>query len=225
MSLPSALTAILRTQSYSGLDAINRELCDNRIKRNGGKERYVQRLRRSLKNSLENNDITWKDILEVLQADDEARTRTRIRDCLESITFSKTTSQKEGEEAIEHYVTAEVFQALQWKFQDDGIEVYDEKWQNKSIGRPDITVLDGDDKYVVEVKTSSLGAMRKLKEQVKRYKEIDGFRWLIVLYVTTKPRMALEKNSKRKNMVAGLKGHYKRLTVVDKGPDSFYPTK
>lgn len=225
MSSPSALTAILRTQSYSGLDAINRELCDNRIKRDGGKEKYVQRLRRSLKNSLDNGDIQWEDLLEVLRADNKARTRTRIRDCLEDVTFSKTTSQKEGKEAIEHYVTAEAFQALQWKFKDDDIEVFDEKWQNKSVGRPDITVLDGEDKYVIEVKTSSLGAMSKLKEQVKKYKEVDGFRWLIVLYVTTNPRMTLERNSKRKNMIAGLKGHHKRLTVVDKGPDSFYPTK
>lgn len=100
MSSPSALTAILRTQTYSGLDAINRGLCDTRIKREGGKEKYVQRLRSSLKNSLDKGDITWDDILDVLQADDEARTKTRIRDCLECMVFSKTTSQKEGKEAV-----------------------------------------------------------------------------------------------------------------------------
>jgi len=225
MARPNALTAILRTQPYSGLDAVNRELCDNRIKRSGGKEKYVHRLRRSLNNSLENGDLTWERILDTLQADNEARTRTRIKDRLESMTFSKTTSQKEGEPVIEHYATAEAYQALKWKFQNEAIEVYDEKWQKKSVGRPDITILDGEDKYVVEVKTSSLNAMNKLKEQVKKYKNMDGFRWFIVLYVTANSRMTLEKNPKRRNIIAGLKGHHDNLTVVDKGPESFYPAK
>lgn len=225
MPSPSTLTAVLRTQSYPGLDAINRELCGNRIKREGGKDKYIQRLRRSLRNSLDSGDINWADILDVLQSDNEARTRTRIKDRLENITFSKTTRHKEGNKPVEYYVTAETFQALQWKFKDEDIEVCDEKWQSKSVGRPDITIRDGEDRYVLEVKTSSLNSLEKLKEQVNKYKEIDGFQWLFVLYVTTSSRMTLDSNTKRNNMMAGLKGYHDKFTVIEKGPDSFSPTK
>ena len=222
MSSPSALTAILRTQSYPGLNAINRELCDNRITREGGKDKYVQRLRRSLKNSLDNEDITWADILEVLSSDNAARTHTRIKNCLDDIVFSKTTSYKDGRSVFEHYATAEVFQALHWKFRGEDIEVRDEEWKNKDIGRPDLTVIDGDDKYVIEVKTPSLNSMEKLKEQVRKYRDLEGTRRVIVLYVTDNPRMTLDSNTRRKRMIGGLKGHYDDLTIIEKGPDSFY---
>lgn len=221
MSSIGALTGILRTQTTAELDCINRELCDNRVTNPGLKEDYIKRLRRSLKNSLEKDKMSWGEFVAVLHMDNEAHTSTKIRHQIEDMELSKTARYKKGGEALEHYVTAEVFQALHWKFEGEGVTVQDEEYHNKSVNRPDITVVDGPNTYIIEIKTSSLGAMDTLKDQVKKYRGVDGFQRLFVVYVTHKNWMTLDQNDKRKRMIGGLKGHYDRFEVIEKTPSDF----
>lgn len=221
MSSPGALTGILRSQTRPDLDSINRELCDGRIKKSGGKEAYIQRLRRSLKNSIETGTITWDEFVEELQAGNEAYTKTKIRHQIEEMVFSKTASYKDGTEALEHYITAEVFQALRLRFEGTNVTVQDEKYHNKDVNRPDITVVDEADQYIVEIKTSSKKALDTLSDQMRKYQRADGFRWLFIVYVTTKPRMTLEQNTKRKRMFDGFSGHYDNFKLIEKSPDDF----
>lgn len=217
MGRASPLKQILRTQRREGLDAIRRELAP-RVSSDGSREDYIERLRRSLQNSIDKGKVDYGDLLDVIQADNAKYVSTRIKRRMKDTIFSKTSNHWNNGRLSEQVLTAELYQALRYKFKKDDIQVFDER----SIGgnnRPDLLIEDHRNRnHLIEIKTPD--SLNTLLNQLNSYTNSISYHSVYVCYVTETKSKMRENNNKINGTLASATRHYD-ATIVEKGPDHF----
>jgi hypothetical protein len=142
---------------------------------------FVRRLRRSLKRSIDSNELSFADLVSFIVTDAEARDRrnntTIIKKTLQNLSFSRHLMHKDASNVRERWICGETFQALRIAFENRPHATVE---LEKKFGRcsADICVTVGKPgsesvyHYPIEVKRASqTGNVKQLPGQLDKYRK------------------------------------------------------
>lgn len=194
MPRAGALKQILRSLTVAELRSVRRAHCPRVTEYDGDKSAFVERLRRSLRRSIDEGECSYEDLVETvreeLRDDGPQRATTRIRHVLEGIEISANAGEKDKRSVREDWICSELFQGLRYRLADRPYEIE----QEASFGRSRVDLLVShareDRRYAVEVKLAgSYGSRERLLSQLRRYrKKVPDLRRTFVLMVAERER-------------------------------------
>lgn len=188
------LKQILRSLTVDDLRALRAEHCPRVSEYDGDKAAFVDRLRGSLKRSIDDGEFDYEDLTAFLRERFESngpeRATTRIRHALEGVQISPCAGHDDGTAVRERWICSEAYQALRYRFDDRPYEVR----QEVSFGRHSVDLLVShtreDRNYLIEAKLAgSYSSRERLLSQLRRYREkVPHLRRSFVLLVAERER-------------------------------------
>lgn len=218
------LKQILRGLTVSELRAVRRAHCPRVTEYDGDKSAFVERLRRSLKRSMDERECSYEELIETIreELDDDGpeRVTTRIRHTLNGMEISANAGHDSSRSVREQWICSELFQALQYQLADQPYEVE----QEAKFGRSSVDLLVShireDRQYVVEIKLAgSYGSRERLLSQLRKYrKKVPNLRRTFVFMVSEHER-DLPANKESVEHVIEEAENEPRTEVVVKPPE------
>ncbi|APX00231.1 hypothetical protein CHINAEXTREME_20700 (plasmid) [Halobiforma lacisalsi AJ5] len=188
------LKQILRTLTVAELRSLRRTHCPQVTEYDGNKTAFVDRLRNSLKRSIDDGELTYEDLVEFLRDEFESngpeRATTCIRHTLEDLTISPCAGYRDGRAVRERWISSECYQALQYELADLPYEIT----QEATFGRSSIDLLvshaHDDRNYLTEVKLAgNYNSRERLLSQLRKYrKKVPYLRRSFVFMVAERER-------------------------------------
>ncbi|TYT61725.1 hypothetical protein [Natrialba swarupiae] len=188
------LKQILRTLTVAELRSLRRTHCPQVTEYDGNKTAFVDRLRNSLKRSIDEGDLTYEDLVEFLRNEFESnspeRATTCIRHTLEDLTISPCAGYRDGRAVRERWISSECYQELQYELADLPYEIT----QEATFARNSIDLLvshaHDDRNYLIEVKLAgNYNSRERLLSQLRKYrKKVPYLRRSFVLMVAQQER-------------------------------------
>lgn len=223
MPRAGALKQILRSLTVSELQAVRRTHCPRVTEYDGDKSAFVERLRRSLKRSMDEGEYSYEDLVETIreELDDDGpeRVTTRIRHSLAGIEISANAGHESSRSVRERWICSELFQSLHYQLEDQPYEVE----QEANFGRSSVDLLVShvreDRQYAIEVKLAgSYSSRERLLSQLRKYrKKIPNLRRTFVFMVAERERDLPENKESVKHVIEEAENE-PRTEVVVKPP-------
>lgn len=228
MPRAGALKQILRSLTVAELRAVRREHCPRVTGYDGDKSAFVERLRRSLRRSMDERDCSYEDLVETIRAevadDGPERVTTHIRHVLNGVEISANAGRKKSSSVREGWICSEVFQGLRHRLADRPYEIE----QEATFGRSSVDLLVShereDRRYVVEVKLAgSYGSRERLLSQLRKYrKKVPDLRRTFVLVVAERERDLPENKESVAHVVTEAENEPRTEVVVKPPSDLRY---
>lgn len=202
------LKQILRGLTLEELRAVRQEFCPRLSgynEREGGKEEFVDALRRSLDRSMEKGEVNYEVLMRFIRKEldsDGRRVTTHIKDVLETVVFSSNLGSDAGSRVREDWMCGEIFQALRMKLVDKEYTV--KVSQNFGGTEVDILIIHPERRsYAIEVKRlENLSNAEKALSQVRRYKRnVPNLRQTYVALVAESERRLPQNNDKVNHLI------------------------
>lgn len=188
------LTQILRTLTVSELRSLRRTHAPRVREYNGNKGEFIQRLRNSLKRSIDEGELTYADLMEFMREEFEQngpqRATTRIRQTLNDLVISPNAGRADTTSVREGWICSEAYQVLRYTFEDLPYRIE----QERGFGRNSVDLLVTHEReqrnYVIEAKLAgSYSSRERLLSQLRRYrKKVPHLRRTYVLMVAETER-------------------------------------
>lgn len=201
------LKQILRGLTVAELRSLRRTHCPRVTEYEGDKDAFVDRLRNSLKRSIDEGDLTYEDIVAFLrdefESDGPKRTTTRIRHTLEDLRISPCAGYKDSKAVRERWICSELYQALRYELADRPYDVR----QEVSFGRSSVDLLVSHERedrtYLIEAKLAgSYGSRERLLSQLRKYrKRVPHLHRSFVLVVAERERDLPENKDSVRHVV------------------------
>lgn len=199
MQKAGPLKQILRALTVDDLQAVRRKFCPRvrKYREQEGKADLIDSLRRSLKRSMEDDALSYNElmgyIIEVVLEEKPKRVTTRIRHVLHNIQISENAGWKSTSGVRERWICSEIFQGLQYQLQDTNYTVDTEKYvgEKDSYAYADLFVSHASEKrnYIIEVKLAGSKSRRELLTQLMKYnKYAQHVKRIFVLLVVEEER-------------------------------------
>jgi len=214
---------MLRSLTVAELRSVRRQHCPRVTKYDGDKSAFVERIRRSLKRSMDDGECSYEDLLATirneLNDDGPKRVTTHIRHVLDGVEISSNAGHENSSSVREKWICSEVFQGLRYRLVDHPYAVE----QEATFGRSSVDLLVSHDRedrqYVVEVKLAgSYSSRERLLSQLRKYrKKVPDLQRTFVLMVAEKSRDLPENKESVDHVVEEAKNE-PRTEVVVKPP-------
>lgn len=218
------LKQLLRALSVAELRAIRREFCPQVTQYNGDKDAFINRVRNSLKRSIDKGDVSYQEVMEVVRTEiSEQGPKTisgRIKQILDEIEISSNAGHENKSSVREEWICSEIFQGLRYQLQTKPVAIE----QEASFGTNRVDLLISHTKkkqnFIIELKLAGNYAGRKrLLTQLRRYrKNVPYLQWAFVVLIVEK-RRDLPTNKKSINHVVEELSNEPKTKVVIKPPD------
>ena len=214
------LKQILRTLNTRQLSQVRNEFCPQVSKYSGNKTEFVNRIRESLKRSMESNETSYEELMSFTKSllESDTRTvRTQISHTLKEMEF--TGNGAETTKGInERFLAAEVFQALYHTIDNRSYSILREDYRNGSP--PDMIIENSSRTYLIEFKrAANKSGMQGLPAQIRRYKSnTENLRKVFVLIIVEKENDLPEANSKIGEAVKMLE-EMNKTEIITKEPE------
>lgn len=222
------LTQILRSLTVAELRSLRREFCPRVSEYDGDKAEFVEGLRRSLKRSIDQGEVTYEDLMEFvraeLSADGPAYASTRIRKAMEGIEISPNAGSDDATAVRERWIASELFQVLRHRFDDQPYAIE----QEATFGRSSVDLLVSHEtekrNYLVEVKLAgSYSSRERLLSQLRKYrKKVPYLRRSYVLMVAERDRDLPENKESVAHVVEEAENEPDTEVVVKPPSDLLY---
>ncbi len=193
MPRAGALKQILRSLTVAELRTVRREHCPRVTEYDGDKAAFVERIRRSLKRSMDERACSYEALVETIRTeldDGPQRVTARIRHVLNEVEISPNAGHKKSSSVREGWICSEVFQGLRYRLADRPYDIE----QEAKFGRSRVDLLVSherhDRQYVIEVKLAgSYSSRERLLTQLRKYrKKVPDLRRTFVLVVAERDR-------------------------------------
>lgn len=228
MPRAGALKQILRSLTVAELRSVRREHCPRVTEYDGDKSAFVERIRRSLKRSMDEGECSYEDLVatirEELDDDGPERVTTRIRHVLNEVEISANAGHEDKRSVREDWLCSEVFQGLRYRLADQPYEIEQEARFGRS--RVDLLVshIREDRRYAVEVKLAgNYNSRERLLSQLRKYrKRVPDLRRTFVLMVAERERDLPENKESVAHVVTEAEDEPKTEVVVKPPTDLRY---
>lgn len=225
------LKQILRSLSVNELKPIQRKFCP-RVKpysEQNGKKEFVDSLRNSLHRSIEQNEVSYEELMSFirkeLSSNEPKHITTKIRNVLQEIEISKNAGYKPTTSVRERWIASELFQALRYELKQTPYKIELEK----SYGRyltADIVISHQSKKrnYAIEVKLAGKSGSRdRLPMQIGKYKKyISHLKRIFVFLVAQKENHLPENHDTVSHVITQLNNKRKTEVIVKHPRDLRY---
>ncbi|WP_135824627.1 hypothetical protein [Halorussus ruber] len=228
MPRAGALKQILRSLTVAELRSVRREYCPRVTEYDGDKSAFVERIRRSLKRSMDDGECSYGDLVETirdeLSSDGPERVTTRIRHVLNEVEISSNAGRESSRSVREGWICSEIFQGLRYRLADRPYEIE----QEATFGRSSVDLLVShvreDRQYVVEVKLAgSYSSRERLLSQLRKYrKKVPNLKRSFVLMVAERERDLPENKESVAHVVTEAEGEPKTEVVLKPPSDLRY---
>ncbi|OAQ51059.1 hypothetical protein HTG_19181 [Natrinema mahii] len=188
------LKQLLRGLTVAELRSLRRTHCPQVTEYGGDKDAFVDRLRNSLKRSIDDGNLTYEDLVAFLRSEFESngpeRATTCIRHTLQNLSVSPCAGYKDSRAVRERWICSELYQALHYELADLPYEVQ----QEVSFSRSSVDLLVShnheDRNYLIEAKLAgNYNSRERLLSQLRKYrKKVPYLRRSFVLMVAERER-------------------------------------
>lgn len=218
------LKQLLRALSVAELRAIRREFCPQVTQYNGDKDAFINRVRNSLKRSIDKGDVSYQEVMEVVKSEISVQgpktISGRIENVLEEIEISSNAGHENKSSVREEWICSEIFQGLRYQLHSKPVAIE----QEASFGPNRVDLLISHTKkkqnFIIELKLASNHAGRdRLLTQIRRYrKNVPYLQWAFVVLIV-KQRRNLPANKNSVSEVIDELSNEPKTKVVIKPPD------
>lgn len=218
------LKQILRSLTVAELRSLRRTRCPRVSEYDGDKDAFVDRLRNSLKRSIDDGEFTYEELVEFLRdefgSDGPERATTRIRHAIDQLEISPCAGYRDSRAVRERWVCSELFQALRYELEELPYDIQ----QEASFGRSSVDLLVSHERehrnYLVEAKLAgNYSSRERLLSQLRKYrKKVPYLRRSFVLLVAERERDLPENKESVRHAVREAEDEPKTDVIV-KPPD------
>ena len=224
MARTGPLKQILRELKVEELRYLRREFCPRVSEYSGDKKDFIDKLRDSMKRSIEDGSLSYAEIFSMMRSRIEdngpKQITTRIRHSMKNLEISSNVQSRKTTSVREKWISSELFQALSYQLEDTDYKIE----QEATFGRTavDLLVTQGDRNYVIEIKLAgNYSSRERLPNQVKKYKKkVPNLRRTFVLMVAEKNRDLPENKESVEHVVEEVEKEEKTEVIIKK-PEEF----